>query len=219
MGSRGGGSRQGGGSGGGGGAGAQPLVAGNAERALDLGPNPGLKTALAAHERSIRNNHYEHARIVDGQGNVLLAKRGARDYVSFNAHEVRLMAGAHITHNHPSGAGFSGGDIKTLVEGKAAEMRAVGAVYRYSARPPSGGWPKGESVAHLSARITAAHETLLRYYVNKYLGQVRSGRISEDQAWLNASHRAMQRLAASTGIRYQRTMWAEYRGTMAIRTR
>jgi hypothetical protein len=85
-------------------------------------------------ESRIRSDSVETGIIVDGDGKIVLKKKGTEDQVSFTSSEVALMTGRVLTHNHPHEPGYdtigiglslSMPDLKSLNYAKAKEMRAV----------------------------------------------------------------------------------------------
>ncbi|GAG66771.1 unnamed protein product [marine sediment metagenome] len=79
----------------------------------------------------------EHCIAVDKNGNILLSKSGAKNYINFTEAEFKKMNIDNIlfTHNHPSGSSFSGRDLDMLgAFKKGSEIRAIGTEYQYSAK-------------------------------------------------------------------------------------
>ena len=62
-------------------------------------------------ERIIAGNKYEKAIIYDENGKHIFSKKGTQNSVGFTKSELKKMKGCVITHNHPSGSGFSSDDI------------------------------------------------------------------------------------------------------------
>lgn len=105
-------------------------------------------------ERALLGRRYEYARARDPRtGERVLFGGGYNSppdriektignpsAIQFTDAEKRALRGKILTHNHRSGASFSPADLRLAAEVKLHEIRAVGADYTYSARPPKGGW-------------------------------------------------------------------------------
>jgi hypothetical protein len=89
-------------------------------------------------ENEIRLNDYETAVIYDQNGNIILEKAGHEDSVIFTDEEIDLMKNTILTHNHPSGQGFSPEDINFLIHSELLEIRSVGKYANYSMKNPIG---------------------------------------------------------------------------------
>lgn len=89
--------------------------------------NPHYKFVLKLMEDNIRPDKNESLIVIDKSGDILIDKSdNKKDQVSITEDEKKLMLGATITHNHPSGSTFSWQDLKTLEKTMAHEIRAVG---------------------------------------------------------------------------------------------
>ena len=138
----------------------------------------------------------ETALVLDGHGEALLDKPGARHSVSFTASEVRLMKDAHLVHNHPSGQSLSPTDLNLSINADAASIIAVGRdgatgkVRNYSFNRPSSGWPHYETVMRIRAEASAEVEAKLQRAINE--GRMTHEEASarhHDEVWKLVQHR------------------------------
>lgn len=77
---------------------------------------------------SIRNiKNYEHSKIYDNKGIVLLYKIFPKTGGSFTNEELNKIENSKLLiHNHPSGDSFSTKDIQLIIEKNINEIRAIG---------------------------------------------------------------------------------------------
>jgi hypothetical protein len=102
-------------------------------------PKELVEADLATAERIIGVQEFETLVIFGKNGAaraIITAGQGAS--VSFNAKEAKLLAGAVVTHNHPSGSSLSRADIVEMRKNNIKELRAVGVEdgMTYSMSPP-----------------------------------------------------------------------------------
>jgi hypothetical protein len=74
------------------------------------------------------------------------------DSVDIEPSELRRLRGCVLTHNHPGaaiggppalrGLSFSEADVQTAATAQVAELRAITVGWRYTLRPPAGGWSR-----------------------------------------------------------------------------
>ena len=76
-------------------------------------------------EDKIRDQFYESAAVIDGDGNVLFYKDGAQSSVGFNRQECDMMKDNTLTHNHPRSSMFSTEDAVCFVHNNMQEIRAT----------------------------------------------------------------------------------------------
>lgn len=76
-------------------------------------------------EREISNNDYETAVIFE-HGRAVSCQLGNEDTVRFTKHQLKLMRGNDITHNHPHGTPPSPEDLYLLADNKAKSFRTCG---------------------------------------------------------------------------------------------
>lgn len=157
--------------------------------------------------RIVHDKARETAVAVASDGRVLLEKTGEVDRVEFSAAEMQRIAGSTVTHNHPSGEGFSKSDIQTAMLANLAELRVVGANssgvrHLYSLRPATGAWR-----AAAWPEISAVYETLSAEVESALRAEIADGTITTRQAGDEHSHRVLTRLAARFPkiFRYERT--------------
>lgn len=99
------------------------------------------KTKLQRSERILSGNRYETAEIYDTDGNLVFSKKGSQDEISFTNAEIKKMKNCIVTHNHPSGSGFSADDIGMLRRSGASEFRASTRGGTFVIRQPER-WPE-----------------------------------------------------------------------------
>jgi lambda family phage portal protein len=97
-------------------------------------------------EERVKNQNFESALIVDGNGEVIIQKDGDKDSVTFSDDQMRNILGAQrttLTHNHPSNSAFSKEDMKFASNTGLFEIRAVTKDYVYVLRREPGAekWP------------------------------------------------------------------------------
>lgn len=76
-------------------------------------------------EREISNNDYETAVIFE-RGRAVSCQLGNEDSVRFTKHQLKLMRGNDVTHNHPHGTPPSPEDLYLLAQNKAKSFRTCG---------------------------------------------------------------------------------------------
>lgn len=119
----------------------------------------------------------EKAYVVDESGETIIEKIGtgwddaAGAQVLWTNEEMAAMAGATLTHSHPSGRAFSPDDIAFACRNHLAEIRAVGTdtagnrwLYRFQpAQEPSGGW----NVSSVAAKYGLADASVYNDWLPK----------------------------------------------------
>lgn len=107
-----------------------------------------------------------------------------------------------MTHNHPTAGGsFSPEDVRLAVGNDAAELRVVGAKYRYRMQRPEEGWPDwGERVEPVWRDADSAAFDDERVRVNL-------GELQPEEALRSHWHEVWQRVGESLQIPYERTEW------------
>mgnify|MGYP004454236849 CR=1 FL=1 len=76
-------------------------------------------------EQEISQNDYETAVIFDN-GKAISCQLGNEDTIKFTKHQLKLMKGKDVTHNHPLSTPPSPEDLYLLVEHKAKSFRTCG---------------------------------------------------------------------------------------------
>ncbi|MDM7919207.1 MAG: minor capsid protein, partial [Methanosarcina sp.] len=71
-----------------------------------------IEAIFREHEKTIKDNDFETAIVIDKKGEMIFSKKGKESSVSFNAEELEKIKGNSFTHNHPHGTSFSLPDIK-----------------------------------------------------------------------------------------------------------
>jgi hypothetical protein len=155
---------------------------------------------IRRHEDAIRNAERETALVFDAEGSLILSRAGTVDRVWFTDIELTRLPGAILTHNHPSGEGFSEHDIHFMVEHGLAEMRAVTSEYRYSVRRPARGW----DLAEFLGTILPLYQATRRHVRIERLERLRSGRITEEEANQHVQHVIWSHVFKQLHVRYAR---------------
>jgi hypothetical protein len=106
----------------------------------------GSDGAIRKFEERVKNQNFESALIVDGNGEVIVQKNGDKDSVTFSEDEMRNILEAQkttLTHNHPSNSAFSKEDMKFAANTGLFEIRAVTKDHVYVLRREPGAekWP------------------------------------------------------------------------------
>ena len=81
-------------------------------------------------EQEIIQNDYETAVIFD-KGKAINCQLGNEDTIKFTKHQLKLMKGNDVTHNHPLSTPASPEDLYLLVDHKARSFRTCGKEKRY----------------------------------------------------------------------------------------
>lgn len=113
-------------------------------KSFSSGGPPGLVSRMAAadaekvtaFEDRVRGARIEHGLAFDQQGNTLYQGEGEKD--SVEVPERVNLKGMGFTHSHPDAGSFSAKDVHTLLQRKAAEVRAATFEGTYSIRRKSG---------------------------------------------------------------------------------
>ncbi len=120
--------------------------------------------------------------------------------VRFTRLELRKMKDAIMLHNHPHVTSFSKDDIAFAATNQVAEMRVVDPIYRYSMKPPKGGWNKKVWESMLwPAMIKSSVKVRARMLKKAY-----DGKITNDHYSVNEQHEIWRQTAKQIGIIYQR---------------
>lgn len=121
--------------------------------------------------------------------------------VAFTRSQLVQLGDNVLTHNHPSGASFSGADIALAVRWNLAEIRAVDAAqqrYVYSMRRPGPGW---------DPNLPAQLGDLLEEAVDAAERRLRAAGLSELDVAVTRFHEAWLQVAGRLGLQYRRESW------------
>ena len=150
-------------------------------------PRAVLK-AVEAVERVHIGQPLEYASVIDRRGRLLATRSGDVRRVELAGLEGHL-ANTTVTHNHPTGYGFSRDDLLFAVRHDLCELRAVGRLdgkeVLYRLQRPRSGWPTITDVQWQDA------------YARAWQG-------AQDQPAHLEAHRTMERVAERLGLRYSR---------------
>jgi len=173
------------------------------------------RKVILKYEKQIFGNRFESAYVVNMQGQTLLYKKGEQYSVSFNEDELKLMQGSILTHNHPrgweymewdprrQGNSFSPDDIFLAHKAQLGEMRAVTPVWRYSMKPPPGGW----DLDLYFNKVGPAFREAEAYVHRRFLRLVNNGKMISAEAEARHFHEIWKRVAKKTGLVYNRVKW------------
>lgn len=186
------------------------------EPAEDEGPQkpqaPDVRQMIRDKEDELRPQRFESAYAVMPDGRVVIDKDGQKTSVEFSAKEVQAMRGGILTHNHPlgweapansperAGNSFSKEDIDLASHAQLAEIRAVTPLYRYSMKPPEGGWNEDYWRKKIEPSI-ARHEDAIR---SEFWQAIRAGRMTPEQAGAQHYHELWTRVSGELGLDYTR---------------
>lgn len=173
---------------------------------------PDVAQMIRDKEDQIRPQRFESAYGVMPDGRVVVDKDGERYSVRFSDDEIKAMRGAIFTHNHPrgwdvpennperQGNSFSPEDIDVACSAQLAEIRAVTPKWRYSMKPPEGGWNEDYWKTIVKPEYDAAESV-----VYKAFGQaIQAGTMSIDEARANHYHSIWTRVSERLGLVYTR---------------
>lgn len=164
-------------------------------------PKPPSRDALSETEQSIRNNMTESAHVYDADGNMLFSQQGTDKQITFSDEQLGQMKGATVTHNHPNGTPFSPTDIQMAHANGLREIRAVNSTHQYSWKIPEGNNVTWDNMAARHQEILAARTEILKPLVQR-------GRLTVDEAAIEAMHATWARLSREFKTTYTRTEWA-----------
>ncbi len=188
-----------------------------------LAAPPAAERALLPIERALVKWRQERAVVVDGEGNVLLVKKGKKAKVVFEPEDRPLMADHILTHNHPpekcmmpvetgegyrtyeTGGSLSPKDVSYAARGNAAEVRAVTRAVVdgkqctavYSIERPPGGWPPDYLIQDEAESMAAGEKVRLER-------DIREHRATVCEHGADVMHRVWTKLAPELGLRYKR---------------
>jgi hypothetical protein len=155
-------------------------------------------------ETLIRGLPNEHAFAFDRSGRTVIDHgSGLQHNVHFTPDELRALASATLTHNHPKGVSFSPADVRVAARYQLAEMRAAGSRYRYSLRPPKGGWNEH----FYQTRVLPSYERHDAPITRHWTARVQRGEVSLGEAETQVLHDIWTAVAKDTGMRYRRSRW------------
>ena len=147
----------------------------------------------------------------DRTGAEIFRKRGHADTVDIEPSELRRLRGSVLTHNHPGGVthgppslrglSFSGSDVRTAATARVAELRAITTGWRYSLRPPSGGWNYDWWLTVLEPTRIAARGGALA----DLMPRMQRSELTRAEVNGLVDHEVWVRVARTLGMQYTRT--------------
>lgn len=152
----------------------------------------------------------ERGIIIDGDGNILVDKLGEKHSVAFNKVEREKMPGTILTHNHPSGGGFSGADLEFAVSNQLKEIRAVGKNYKHSLRFKPENIP-GEDLTVKTLNVGAEHYSIDNQVRQEFWEKINNGQLSFAEAEAEHAHEVLRRMTENETSKdwmiYKRQKW------------
>lgn len=162
-----------------------------------------LNLTLERIERQIRNLPVEHVYVLTSDNEILFHHTDNRpDQVRFPASMLAQWDLAIVTHNHPLGRSFSRVDVDLARSANLPHLRVVTHQFRYSLRPPPGGW---HSVDNGEFDDVVAREALLLESVLDR--EIEKRALTSPMAAMIAPHRLWQRIATLGLIVYGAEKW------------
>jgi len=175
-------------------------------------PAPTRRALAAARriEDAIRLDANETLVAFDRTGAEVLRKTGQPESIDIELFELRLLHGTVITHNHPGGAidgpdalrglSFSESDVRTAAWAQAAEVRVITAGWRYSLRPPPGGWNRDWHDRILEPAWRAARSEV----VAEMIPRMDRREVTHAEGYALTIHETWDRTAKTLGMKYTR---------------
>jgi hypothetical protein len=159
-----------------------------------------LRAAVREHEQRIRALQHEEAIALDGEGRVLLVKRGIGSSVTFTDAEVERMRGAAaFTHNHPAGNSFSPQDVSLACALGIGELRVVTVQWTHVLRPGRARWSH-----QYQPRLDEAGQRAFLEVTDEFQEAIQRRRLSISEANAEFWHRVWERVADAEGLDYER---------------
>ena len=155
------------------------------------------------HEKTIKDNNFETAIVLDDKGDVVFSKKGKKSSVSFNAKELEKFRGNRLTHNHPRNTSFSIDDIDVSAEFGVTEIRACGRKYIYSMKPGETGWNK----KYFDEKIKPLYNKYDKEVYAELAPQVKSGKLSYEEWNMIHHHKVWERVSKDLGLDYKQMEW------------
>ena len=193
-----------------------------------LAAPPAAELVLLPIERALVKWKQERAVVVDGEGNILLQRKGKKSKLVFEPEDRPLMTDHILTHNHPpekcmmpvqtgedrfeyrtyeTGGSLSPKDVSYAARGNAAEVRAVTRAVVdgrqctavYSIERPTGGWPPDYRIQDMAEAKAAGEKVRLER-------DIREHRATVCEHGADVMHRVWTHLAPELGMLYKRTI-------------
>ena len=172
-----------------------------------------LARAVLETEAKRRNERWEYATVIDGDGNEVLSKTSYHpNHVELTPKEAAKLENNIFTHNHPEdpgnnmwwkaiGSPFSPADIVAAVQTNAREIRAVTPNYTFSLKRPKGGWGVSSSeVQRTLTDLMAAYQIRdIPYELGKGPDKMRE---RSSRAQIVRPHQALRELSKRWGWDY-----------------
>ena len=146
-------------------------------------PPGGLSGSIKKFKKIIMDafhrDGYEHSKILNKDGRIVMSKSGDRHSVRYHPHEIEKMRNAEVfIHNHPSGSSFSEGDLNFFADLKVKKAIVVSDDFIYELSPRVA-WPDPDTI---SAEWMTQQFSTWEIYVEKYIERVKSG-MSKSEAF------------------------------------
>ncbi len=183
-------------------------------KSTTLQQNFNINFVLSREESKIRNLPKERAVCINPRTGVVeldTGNRGTQTSIYITPKERILMKGKIMTHNHPNigfppndpratGVSFSDADVSFACYNELAEIRAVSTKYNHSLKPPTNGWNQN----FYDLKVKPARVRHEKEVYNELVTQILNNEITPEFAEIQYHHEVMNRVAASTGLKYKR---------------
>lgn len=151
-------------------------------------------------EQEISQNDYETAVIFDN-GKAISCQLGNEDTVKFTKHQLKLMKGKDVTHNHPLSTPPSPEDLYLLVDNKAKSFRTCGKNGTYVLE-----YNKQIEKLPDFKTFSDSYDKIIYELRDKYYNKVQSGMKKED-ALIALGDDAWERLYELYGVKPRFERW------------
>ena len=163
------------------------------------GSGGGLARALSARESGIRDSETEKLSAFDANGKELYhTDAGLDNQVEVPDSVAPRLKNAIVTHNHPNGNSFSGGDIQSAIEMNLSEIRVVTSNYTFSMKRPKGGWGSAEKASQVyKSTFSKVLNSDMKYQSGR-------GDTGFDRSMKTMQHRIVKEFSKQMGYNYSK---------------
>lgn len=166
-----------------------------------------LEKNIQSTEEEIRKLSKERAYLYNDSGEVIWKNDGNSNSVDLSdAARRNLLKDNVLTHNHPGSTSFSHADIDVMLRNKMKEIRAIGKNDNLVRAKLRDGFTEGEVAKYIKDNIKDIENE-----VKDFLwGSIKDGLIPNDMAAIEHWNEVWNRVAARTGLDYERVLSKEY---------
>lgn len=183
-------------------------------KSTTLRQNFNINFVLSREESKIRDLPKERAVCINPRTGIVefdTGNRGTINSIYITPEERQKVKGKIFTHNHPNmgypsndpraaGVSFSDADVSFACYNEVAEVRAVTTNYNHSLKPPQQGWNRN----FYDLKVKPAHEFYKKQVYNELVALILDNKITPESAEIQYHHEVMNRVAATTGLKYKR---------------